>query len=265
MSIKPEENIFAEERKHMIVELINKEVKTTVAALCEKFAVSPATIRNDLRELELAGLLKRTHGGAMSNKKASYELNSYQKEVENVDKKVAIARAAVDCVQDGDIIAIDTGTTTLEFVKFLAGKKNLTVVTNDLKIALHLEENSEIDVILTGGAVRRNFHSTIGLIALNSLKELSVDKSFIAANGVSVSRGVTTPNIEQAQVKEKLIEFADEVIMLVDSTKLGKVSFARFADLKQIDLIITDDEAPADMMAEIESLGVSVEFAQTKK
>ena len=264
MNIKPEENIFAEERKQMIVELINKEVKTTVVALCEKFAVSPATIRNDLRELELAGLLKRTHGGAMSNKKASFELNSYQKEVENVDKKAVIALAAVECVQDGDIIAIDTGTTTLEFVKLLVGKKNLTVVTNDIKIALHLEENSDLDVILTGGAVRRSFHSTIGLIALNSLKELSVDKSFIASNGVSVSRGVTTPNIEQAQVKEKLVEFADEVILLVDSTKLGKASFARFADLKQVDLIITDDEAPPDMVADIRNIGVSVEIAKSK-
>jgi len=258
---KPLENIFAEERKQMIVELTNKQVKTTVGALCEKFSVSPATIRNDLRELELAGLLKRTHGGAISNKKAGFELNSYQKEVENVDKKTAIAKAAIKYVQDGDTIAIDTGTTTLEFVKLLSAKKNVTVVTNDLKIAMHLEENSQMDVIITGGAVRRSFHSAIGLIALNSLKELSVDRSFIAANGVSSARGVTTPNIEQAQVKERLVEFADEVILLVDSTKLNKASFARFADLKEIDLIITDSEASAEIISEIESLGISVEIA----
>ncbi|MBT3320341.1 MAG: DeoR/GlpR transcriptional regulator [Clostridia bacterium] len=261
MNNNPEENIFAEERKQMIVELINRQIKTTVAALCEKFSVSPATIRNDLRELELAGLLKRTHGGAMSNKKASFELNSYQKEVENIEQKVAIGKAAMNYVQDGDIIAIDTGTTTLEFAKQLADKKNITVVTNDLKIALHLEENSQMDVVLTGGAVRRNFHSTIGLIALNSLKELSVDRSFIAANGVEVRRGITTPNIEQAQVKERLVEFADEVILLADSTKLGKASFAKFADLKEIDHIITDSDAPEEIVAEIESKGISVEIA----
>ncbi len=261
MSNKIEENIFAEERKQMIVEIINMRVKTTVSALCEEFSVSPATIRNDLRELELAGLLKRTHGGAMCNKKASFELNSYQKEVENINKKAAIGKAAMKYVQDGDIIAIDTGTTTLEFVKQLADKKNITVVTNDLKIALHLEENSEMNVILTGGLVRRNFHSTIGLIALNSLKELSVDKSFVAANGVAVKRGVTTPNIEQAQVKERLVEFADEVILLVDSTKLGKASFAKFADLKEIDLVITDRKASEAIVTEIESKGISVEKA----
>ena len=120
----------------MIVELINKEIKTTVANLCEKFSVSPATIRNDLRELELAGLLKRTHGGAISNRKASFELNSYQKEVENLEKKAAVAKAAIQYVQDGDIIAIDTGTTTLELAKLLVGRRNITVVTNDLEIAI---------------------------------------------------------------------------------------------------------------------------------
>ena len=193
MNKKPEENIFAEERKHMIVELINKQVKTTVAELCEKFSVSPATIRNDLRELEFAGLLKRTHGGAISNKKASYELNSYQKEIENVDKKVMIGKAAAKYIQDGDIIAIDTGTTTFEFVKLIPSRANITVVTNDLQIATYLEEQSDVGVIMTGGTVRRNFHSTTGPIALGALKGLNVDRSFIAANGATPDRGITTP------------------------------------------------------------------------
>jgi len=258
---KKVDNIFAEERKQMIVELINKEIKTTVANLCEKFSVSPATIRNDLRELELAGLLKRTHGGAISNRKASFELNSYQKEVENIEKKAAIAKAANKYIQDGDIIAIDTGTTTLELAKLLAGRKNITVVTNDLEIAMYLEEHSEVDVIITGGSVRRNFHTTVGLIALNSLDELSVDRSFIAANSVSIKRGATTPNIEQAQIKERLVDFAGEVILLLDSTKLGKASFAKFADLKDIDLIITDKDAPKDIVSDIIKIGVSVEIA----
>ncbi len=260
---KKVENIFAEERKQLIVELINKEIKTTVANLCDKFSVSPATIRNDLRELELAGLLKRTHGGAISNKKkASFELNSYQKEVENIDKKMAIARAAENYIQEGDIIAIDTGTTTLELAKLLKGRKNITVVTNDLEIALYLERNSEVEVIITGGSIRRNFHSTIGLIALNSLNELSVDRSFIAANSVSIKRGAMTPNIEQAQIKERLVEFAGEVILLLDSSKLGKASFAKFADLKDIDLIITDKDAPSDIVEHITKIGVSVELAE---
>ncbi|MEG2520693.1 MAG: DeoR/GlpR family DNA-binding transcription regulator [Christensenellaceae bacterium] len=112
MNKNHEDSIFAEERKHLIVDLVNKNVKTTVINLCERFGVSPATIRNDLRELEEAGLLKRTHGGAISNTKANYEPNAYQKEVENVEEKKMIAKYAAKYVQEGDTIVLDTGTTT---------------------------------------------------------------------------------------------------------------------------------------------------------
>lgn len=261
MNKKPDENIFAEERKHLIVELINKQVKATVAELCNNFSVSPATIRNDLRELEVAGLLKRTHGGAISNKKANFELNSYEKEVENIHKKMAICKAALEYVQDGDTIAIDTGSTTFEFAKMLPAKKNITVVTNDLQIASYLEKNSDVTIILTGGVVRRNFHSIIGPIALSSMEGLTVDRCFLAANGVSISRGITTPNMEQAQIKQKLVSFSDEVILLVDSSKMGKASFVKFAEFKNVDLMITDDEAPEDILEELKKLGVSIEVA----
>lgn len=262
MSKRADENIFAEERKHLIVDLINKEVKTTVAELCERFSVSPATIRNDLRELEFAGLLKRTHGGAISNKKASFELNSYQKEVENIDKKIAICKAAAKYVQDGDIIAIDTGTTMFEFAKMIASVRDIKVVTNDLQIAMYLEKFSEIDTILTGGMVRRNFHSTVGPLALESIKGLNVDRSFMAANGVHLTRGITTPNIEQGQVKQGLVASADEVILLADSSKLGKASFVKFADFSQIDLLITDDGVSEEILSELARMGVNVEIAQ---
>ena len=262
MNKKPDDNIFAEERKHLIVDLINREVKTTVAELCEKFSVSPATIRNDLRELEFAGLLKRTHGGAISNKKASFELNYYQKEVENIEHKIAIGRAAAKYVQDGDIIAVDTGTTMFEFAKVIAYDKAIKVVTNDLQIALYLEKYSEISTILTGGMVRRNFHSTVGPIALDSIKGLNVDRSFMAANGVHVTRGITTPNIEQAQVKQALVAAADEVILLVDSSKLGKASFVKFADFSNVDLIITDSDVSAEILSDLKKNGINIEVAE---
>jgi len=246
----------------MIVDLINKEVKTTVTELCERFSVSSATIRNDLRELEFAGLLKRTHGGAISNKKASFELNSYQKEIENIDKKIAIGRAAAKYVQDGDVIAVDTGTTMFEFVKAIAAHKNVKVVTNDLEIAVYLERFSEIDTILTGGMVRRNFHSTVGPIAVETIKGLNVDRCFMAANGIHLTRGITAPNIDQAQVKQGLVAAADEIILLTDSTKLGKASFVKFAELSQIDLMITDDGVSGETLEELEKIGVNVEVAK---
>ena len=262
MSKNSEDGMFAEERKHMIVDLVNKNIKTTVSNLCEKFSVSPATIRNDLRELEEAGLLKRTHGGAISNIKANYEPNAYQKEIEHVNEKKAIAKRAAQYVHEGDTIALDTGTTTFELAKQLVTYENLTVVTNDLQIAAFLERNGKANIIMAGGAVRRNFHCTAGQKAIDTLSDLNVDKTFLAANGVSIKRGITTPNIDTAHVKEKLVSLGDAVLLLVDSSKFDTSPFVKFAGLSEIDLIITDTGVDPEYMELLEREDVSVETAR---
>ncbi len=260
MTKRPEEGVFAEERKRMIVEIVNTNVKTTVADLCRRFSVSPATIRNDLRDMEEAGLLKRTHGGAISNARANFEPNAYQKEVERIHQKRAIAQIAAAYVNEGDTIALDTGTTAFEFAKLLVDYQSLTVVTNDLQIAAFLERSSYANIIMAGGAVRRNFHCTAGQKAIDTLLDLNVDRTFLAANGVSISRGVTTPNIETAYVKERLVKLADEVVLLADSTKIDKVSFVKYADISDIDVIITDDEADSDYVETLRGMGIVVEL-----
>ncbi|MEG1991323.1 MAG: DeoR/GlpR family DNA-binding transcription regulator [Christensenella sp.] len=265
MSKASDGNMFAEERKHMIVDLVNKDIKTTVNSLCEKFSVSPATIRNDLRELEDAGLLKRTHGGAISNIKANYEPNAYQKEVENVVEKKAIAKSAIQYIHEGDTIAIDTGTTTFELAKLLVTYEDLTVVTNDLQIAAFLERNGKANIIMAGGAVRRNFHCTAGQKAIDTLQDLNVDKTFVAANGVSIKRGISTPNIDTAHVKEKLVSLGDKVILLADSTKFNTTTFVKFADLSDIDLIITDSKVNEEYAEALEQADVHVEKAKVNQ
>lgn len=263
---KPEENIFAEERKKMIVEHVNANVKATVAELCSIYSVSSATIRNDLRELEESGLLKRTHGGAISNKTAHFEPNSYEKAVERVEQKIAIAKAALDFVSEGDTIALDTGTTTFELAKLLTRFRNLTVVTNDLQIAAYLERNSKAEIIVAGGRVRRNFHCTAGEKAIYTISDLNVDRSFIAANGISLDKGITTPNVDTAQIKKVIIGLADHVVLLADSTKLRKTSFVRFANLEQVDVFLTDEEADEAYLEEIRKKDVDVRVCkgQTK-
>ncbi|MEG2022343.1 MAG: DeoR/GlpR family DNA-binding transcription regulator, partial [Oscillospiraceae bacterium] len=150
--MKQGEFMFAELRKQEIVNIVQAGGKTTVGELCAHFSVSPATIRNDLSELEQIGSLKRTHGGAICNDNAAnYEPTSCEKEVQNVDSKKAIAMAAIKFVHQGDIIALDTGTTTLEFAMRLATLSGLTIITTDLKIATYLEQNSDHTVILIGG------------------------------------------------------------------------------------------------------------------
>lgn len=256
------EPLFAEERKSRILELLNENSKLIVPDLCEYFSVSPATIRNDLRELENGGLLKRTHGGAILNTKTGYELNSYQKEVKNLTAKQAIARFAINLVEDGDTIAIDTGTTTLEFAKMLTAKKGITAVVNDIDIAKQLEENSDASIILIGGILRKKFHCTIGPIAQKALEGLSVDKAFIATNGISVKRGLTTPDLNQSEIKKAMINIASEVVVICDSSKIGNVAFSQVATLDKVDRLITDDGAEETELQELKALGIQVDVVK---
>ncbi|MBQ9941532.1 MAG: DeoR/GlpR transcriptional regulator [Christensenellaceae bacterium] len=260
-----EESIFAEERKQLIVELVNRQVKTTVAQLCEEFKVSPATVRNDLRELEFAGLLKRTHGGAISNRKTSYEPTFYEKIVENIDEKKAIAAAAAQLVQDGDTIAVDCGTTTLELVKYLTNHKKLTVVTCDLQVATYLDRNSQATVILLGGVLQRDLFYTTGPLTITALQEMNVDKVFLSANGVTPGKGVTSPNMDQARQKEQMVRIGDEIILLADYSKFGKTAFIKYADLSQMDVLFTDDKADPRIIEQLRADGLDVEVVKVKK
>ena len=250
--------MLAQIRKNSIVELVNAQGFITVNNLCQRFNVSPATIRNDLHELELAQLLERTHGGAVSCRKAAFEPDTLQKSAQKVYEKEAIAQAALKHIQPGDAIALDTGTTTYQLCRLLGGFDRLTVVTYDLQIAAWLESNTNVTVIMAGGPVRRNFHCTGGQIAIDTLSKLHVDKLFIAANAVTADM-LSTPSLEMASIKSALIASAEQVILLTDSSKLGRKAFVHFADMRQIHCMITDSQADAQLIAEIREQGVRVE------
>lgn len=238
--MEKKETMFAEERKNKILQMLHDNNKLRVPDLCSAFHVSPATIRNDLRELESCGLLKRTHGGALSNQKTRFELNSYQKEISQHAEKQAIARFAANLVEDGDTIAIDTGTTTLEFARLLGAKRDITVVTNDIQIAAQLEQSAGATVILIGGILRKGFHCAIGPAAVRMLGEFSVDKAFLATNGISLEKGLTTPDMNQAEIKKAMLQIAGEVIVLCDSSKFGSKAFVQVAPVSAVSRIVTD-------------------------
>jgi DeoR family fructose operon transcriptional repressor len=234
--------LFVEERKLKILEFIEEHRKATVAELCQRFKVSSATIRNDLRDLEMGGLLIRTHGGAMVKTKTGLEPDMSLRKVQNIDEKRLIAAAALPLVEDGDTIVLDTGTTTYELARLLGEKKDLTVVTNDLPIALLLEEFETVRVVLVGGMVRRKFHCTVAssFSGMNALSDLTVDKAFMGANGFSLEKGASTPDLNHSETKKMMISIAARVILLFDSGKMGRNSFAIFAPLDRIDAIVTD-------------------------
>ncbi len=245
--------VFANERRQKIIDLINSSQSIAVPELCDYFGVSPSTIRSDLRELENAKLLTRTHGGAIVNTKTAYERLPSAKKVIMMEQKLAIAKTALDYIEDGDTVAISTGTTTFALLQLLTGKKNLTVITNDVNFCIWLEENTDFTIVLIGGFIRNNYHYARSPIESSLLKILNVDKTFLSCNGVSKKNGVTTPDIELALNNKSIIECSGELYLLCDSSKIGQVTFAQIVPLEDVDYIITDDGIGDDDMMELSS------------
>jgi len=237
---KSKQQLFAEERQQYILEKLKAESKVYVQELSSLFEVTQATIRADLRELESKGKLIRTHGGAIPKGKVGDESLPTDNRISNIKEKKQIALAALDFVQDGDTIAIDTGTTAYEFAKVLHVRHRLTIVTNDILIAALLEETTDFDIIMAGGAIRKGFHCTMGSKALESLQGFNVDKTFLSSNAFNIKRGFMTPIMTHAEIKKCMREIALQVILIMDSTKIGNISLYTHTKLKDVDVLITD-------------------------
>jgi DeoR family fructose operon transcriptional repressor len=253
--------LFSEERRVRILELIRQRKKLTVHELCDALQVSPATVRGDLRDLDREGLLVRTHGGALEKSRASFEQVSSQRRTENLAAKQAIAAEARRLVEDGDTILLDTGTTTLELAHRLKRCRDLTVVTNDLEIARVLEDAVGVQVVLLGGTLRKGYRCTVGPVGVRMLQDLRVDKAFMATNSLSLEGGATTPDLHQAETKRAMIAIARKVILLCDSSKIGRESFARFAELDHIGVLITERIGDEDRLR-FEEHGIEILVSQ---
>lgn len=255
MSTEP---IFAEERHRRILSMLKVRSKLFVNELCEIFSVTPATIRNDLNQLERRGLLKRTHGGAISCSKTGFEQTSVQKNHVNADQKRRIAEYAASLIENGDTIALDTGTTTYCLAELLADKTDLTVITTDIRIANLLESYPLTAVILAGGALRKGFSCTTGAITNNVLSSLYADKVFMATNAVNPAGALCTPNIEQARVKQSLLAMGKQSFLLSDSSKFGAHSFARFGSVGDMDTVITDSELDSQISEKLRRQSINL-------
>jgi len=255
------ETVFMEERKQMILNLLQETEKVTVAYLSELFNVSGATIRSDLRDLENEKLLLRTHGGAMRISKSAFEIEP-QKRGEATECKEAIAREAVKFIDDGDTIAVDTGSTCYTFAKYLGTKKDLRVVTNDLSIAALLDQFEDVTVYFIGGVIRKHYNCTIGSFGTAPFQDLVVDKAIMGTNSFTLAKGATTPDVGQAEMKKLLVSISDKVFILGSSDKIGRNSFVTFAESNQIDVIITDGAISKAYKESIEDSDIELVIAE---
>jgi DeoR family transcriptional regulator, aga operon transcriptional repressor len=230
-----------------------------VTELADDLAVSPATVRRDLVMLEQQRLLARTHGGAIAHA-VSYELPLRYKGVRHAEDKRRIAREAATYVSEGMAIGLTGGTTATEVARALADRQKLTIVTNALNIASELAVRPKLKLIVTGGVIRSESYELSGPIAEASLAGLNLDIAFIGVDGIDAKAGCTTHQEVEAHTNGVMIAHARRVIVVADSSKIGKVAFARICEITSVSGLITDHPDDTDAVRALTESGVNVTF-----
>lgn len=246
------------QRREQILQLLAQEGNVQVSDLVNRFGVSSVTIRTDLGVLEEQGLVRRSHGGAALKGNVPPEQNIHQKDAINTSLKERIGAAAAGLVEAGDNIIIDSGTTTLHMARHLRGQERVTVMTNGLNIAWELADSEGIEVMLTGGRLRKQSLSIQGAQAEACLDNYGFDKLFLGVDGLDLQFGLTTYHEAEASLNQKMVARAKKVIVLSDASKFGRISLHRIAQLDQVDMVITDAGIDAAYAEGLQKLGIEV-------
>jgi len=254
--------MLPEERRSRIARQVAEEGAASVAELSRLFGVTEETIRRDLRALEAAGVLRRTHGGALRRAPAVFPVAPVAERIShNHELKAAIARAALELVKDGDTIFLDSGSTILELAKALAARRELVVVTHNLRVAAQLAEAPHISVNVVGGSLRPQELSLVGPEARRAFERMRAAKAFMACAGFGPSYGATVSDVLEADVKRAMVESADKAILLADHTKWQRSSLVSYAELQRFSAVVSDAGLPADARAQLRALGIETAIA----
>ena len=246
------------ERKAVILEILMEESSVSVSDLSNRLKVTQVTARADLATLEKEGLLVRTHGGA--------HLGHHPKIFERMQTgsvyKEKIARAAADLIKNGDTVIITSGTTTALIAKYLLGKRDIHIVTNNTLLLTNVRNNPQVRVTLIGGEFRPEDEGLVGPMALAALDQFHVSRAFIGIDGASLKQGFTAHTLESAVLVHKMAEQADQVVAIAHSGKFGKHGFARILPFGDVDVLVTDRELTKEFETELTSAGVRVVKSQ---
>jgi DeoR family galactitol utilization operon repressor len=243
------------ERERTILDRLSTEGSVTVSALAQDLGLSEVTIRGDLKDLEDKGWLNRTRGGAAP------VMHRYilERQRERQEQKNAIARAAADLVQDGDVIMIEAGTTTALVARYLRGKRDVHIVSNSTLVFSYARMNPNLQITMTGGEFRRPTESLVGPIALETISRLNVRLAFVGTDGFTLERGITTHLMEGAEIVKAMKAHAETTVLVADSGKYGKTGFTSVLPLSDMDLILTDGELDDEAARNLAEAGIRVE------
>lgn len=237
-------------REDEILNILSDTGKVEIEMLSKMLDVSTMTVRRDLASLENKGLVIRTHGGAILKRSLISEPSFSQKESMNLEQKKIIAKEALKKVEDSMVLMLDSGTTTIELARLLVNKNDLTIITNDIRIASVLIE-SENKVILVGGNLQREIGAIYGPVAENQIEDLYVDILFLGAHAIHKNKGITAPTHEKASIKKSMIKSSQKTWILSDSSKFNEVSFTKVCELETIQGIITDNNLKLEVKEDI--------------
>jgi len=240
--------MLGKQRREEILRRIQRHGYVSASQLSDEYNVDPSTIRRDLEALSRMGLVMRSHGGA-SMRTESVDLAYDVKLERRVVQKRAIAQAAAAQIEEGTSAVIDSGSTTLEVARALRGRLGLTVVTDDLRVSAELAGHGDVRLIVTGGEVMPSFYTLIGERAAETIRQYQVDVAIIGVDAVD-PQGLMLTNSFEVPLKRAMIECADRVVVVADSSKLGSRALVRVASLDEVDLVITDEGLDAALVSQ---------------
>jgi DeoR family fructose operon transcriptional repressor len=232
--------MIPEERKREIARIVQEQNGASVHELADELSVSESTIRRDLKKMDQEGLIQRSHGGALPIKKLADEPSFDQRSVQNLDAKKAIADRALNEVSEGQVVFFDSGTTVLEVAKRLPKDGSTVSVTNSIELGFELgKEDGNLKI--TGGNQRNRSRSLVGPVTERFLSNHQFDILLLGTNSIDLGTGLSTPNEQEARVKQLMVSQSERVVLLADGSKLDQRSYVKFADLGDVDMFITDD------------------------
>ncbi|HBE80790.1 MAG TPA: DeoR/GlpR transcriptional regulator [Firmicutes bacterium] len=261
-----QESILPAERRKRILEYIQQNGSGRIEELATTLGVSEATVRRDLSILDTEGFVDRTHGGAvLPETSTAFERLYPEKRALFSEEKQAIGLKAATMVSDGETLILDSGSTTFEIARNLIFHKNLTIITYDLFIASSFIYDPSTTVIVTGGVRRDGFNVLIGPIAEELLRQVKVNKAFIGADAVDFTQGITNATFTEVSIKRLIIEAANEVVLVADHSKFGKLALAKVCSLNQIQHIVTDQKLDDSILQGIQRLEIPLTIVQAEE
>ncbi len=254
-------SVLAEERRKKIMKLIARDKNVLVKDLTAEFGVTNETIRKDLIQLEKEGKLIKTYGGAYVHEGARNDVPATLRETILLSKKAIIGKACAKLINDGDTIMLDASTTVFQIAKNIVNRENLTIITNALKVAEFFSDKENIKLILAGGTLDTNSLSFIGNDTKSILNQYFADISFVSCGGLSISKGITDTNEEQAVIRQMMLKRSLNKTVVADFSKFNLVKFKKICDFENIDTLIVDKLPDENWKLELKKRDIKIREA----